>query len=108
MLLYRVVADDQRALALGVQSGLSRILGSVPGPLIFGLLFDDSCLLWQEECGLRGNCWIYDRSQLSYNVISLGFPTYFLGFVFFFLAWLTFSEKKEDNTNSDTLELNSS
>ena len=99
--LIRVVADDQRALALGIQSSVSRTLGSVPAPLMFGLLFDVSCLLWQEECGRRGNCWVYDKQQLSYNLLSLGFPASCLALVLFFLAFITFpknkEEKKEDN-----------
>ena len=90
------MADDQRALALGIESSVTRAFGSVPGPLLFGLIFDVSCLLWQEECGRRGNCWVYDKQQLSYYIISLGFPACSLALVLFFLAFITFPKNKEE------------
>jgi organic anion transporter 4A len=102
--VIRVVADDQRALALGMQSAVSRVLGSVPGPLILGALFDAACILWQEECGVRGNCWVYDNAQLSYNMISLGLPVYFIGLVLFSLAMLTYPKKKDKKLQSEELK----
>ena len=105
LILIRAVADDQRALALGIQSSVTRTLGSVPGPLLFGLLFDVSCVLWQEECGRRGNCWVYDKQQLSYNVLSLGFPAISLALILFFLAFITFSKKKEEEEATEQFNL---
>ena len=29
-------------------------LGTVPGPIIFGKVLDQSCVLWQENCGDTG------------------------------------------------------
>ena len=92
--VYRVVADDQRALALGVQSAMFRLLGAIPGPLIFGALFDYACLSWQVECGQRGNCWLYNSDQLSYSAIGVGIPCNIIACICFFLAWLTFPKKK--------------
>lgn len=97
---HRVVADEQRALALGVQSAMTRVLGTVPGPLIFGAIFDVSCASWQEKCGRRGNCWIYDSKQLSRYAISLALPCTFLGALFFFLAWLTYPKRKHDDKDN--------
>lgn len=91
---YRVVSDEQRALALGCQSAFTRTFGNIPGPLIFGALFDASCILWEEECGRRGNCWLYDNDNLSIYIISLAFPCIFLGALFFFLAWLMYPKPK--------------
>lgn len=99
-LCYRVVADEQRALALGVQSAMTRLLGTVPGPLIFGALFDASCLSWQEECGQRGNCWIYDRSRLSYYAISISLPSLSFATLFFFISWLCYPRRKNKDDSS--------
>ena len=34
--------------------------GNVPGPIVFGVIFDTACLVWQYRCDERGSCWIYD------------------------------------------------
>ena len=59
------MADEQRSLALGVQSVLFRIFGSIPGPILFGAIVDSGCVYWQTECGRRANCWVYDNHLLS-------------------------------------------
>ena len=46
--------------------------GNVPAPLLMAGIFDSSCLLWQESCGQRGSCWIYDMDSLSNGITSLG------------------------------------
>ena len=103
-----MVADDQSALALGIQSALFRILGSIPGPLIFGALFDDACRKWQEDCGRRGNCWVYDNDRLSLTALGLAVPCLIVATIFFFLAWLTYpksatneSKKLESKEGND-------
>ena len=93
----RVVADDQRSLALGLQSFSWRIIGAVPGPLIFGALFDHACLSWQNECGRRGNCWIYDTQQLSISLVALGVPCLILTTILHFITILTYPNHKDSN-----------
>ena len=83
----RCVTEDQRTLALGLQSCLWRVFGSVPGPILFGVLFDSACLFWQRDCGRRGNCWVYDNSVLSTRVMVLAVGA-IVGYIFFvFLCW---------------------
>ena len=36
----------------------------MPGPTLFGLLVDRTCLLWQEECSHTGSCLLYDTNML--------------------------------------------
>lgn len=45
-----------------------RILGTIPGPIVVGALFDASCEFWQEQCGERGNCWVYHNEDLSLRI----------------------------------------
>ena len=118
--LNRVVADDQRSLALGFQSAIWRIFGPIPGPIIFGALFDASCVKWQGECGRRGNCWVYDNWNLSIYAASFGIPCMAVAAVLLFFAWLTYpkqqqhvytKEKMEDETQrnepiEDNIKLN--
>ncbi|KAK3742780.1 hypothetical protein QZH41_013896, partial [Actinostola sp. cb2023] len=48
----RCVANDQRAYALGIQSSLLRLLGTIPGPIVVGALIDMTCTLWKKGYAL--------------------------------------------------------
>ena len=91
-----MVADEQRSLALGVQSVLWRIFGTIPGPLLFGLLFDSACQYWQLECGRRGNCWVYDNGKLSYYALAFSASAALLAAVFAGLAWFTYPKCRDE------------
>ena len=82
------MADEQRTLALGLQSVMFRAFGSVPGPLVFGAIFDSACVYFHYECGNQANCWVYDNHLLSTRAIVLASVGLFLNFVFSFLTWL--------------------
>jgi MFS family permease len=84
----RSVADEQRTLALGLQSILFRAFGSIPGPIIFGALFDSVCIYWQFECNRRGNCWVYDNTHLSERAVALAVSGIAANFIFSFFSWL--------------------
>jgi len=70
----RVVRDDQRSFALGIQWIKVRILGTIPAPMVFGALIDDTCILWNETCDGRGACFVYDNYYMSrlanYTMVS--------------------------------------
>ena len=86
----RCVAENQRTLALGIQSCIFRLIGTIPGPILFGVVFDSSCLFWQEDCGRRGNCWVYDNSTLSIRALILAVGGMVSYVVFVFLCWLVY------------------
>jgi len=88
LILCRCVADEQRTLALGAQSVAFRAFGSIPGPIVFGAIFDSACIYWQYACSRRGNCWVYDNSALSQRAVILAMIGIAANFIFSFLAWL--------------------
>lgn len=67
----RSVPDNIRSYAFGLQFVFQRTLGFIPGPIIYGWLFDTRCLVWAESCGRRGNCQFYDVHSLSYGIMLL-------------------------------------
>ncbi|XP_031786219.1 solute carrier organic anion transporter family member 4A1 isoform X3 [Nasonia vitripennis] len=83
----RVVRDDQRSFALGIQWIKVRILGTIPAPMIFGALIDDTCILWHETCDGRGACLVYDNYYMSRYMFGLAFVGKAASLLFFFLAW---------------------
>ena len=84
------MAEEQRSLALGVQSVMWRAFGSIPGPILFGVLFDSSCLYWQMECNRRGNCWVYNNNSVSVRAFFVSMTGVLINTVFMILCWLLY------------------
>lgn len=98
LFLCRCVADEQRTLALGLQSLIFRAFGSIPGPIVFGVIFDSTCLFWQFDCDRRGNCWVYDNIALSNRALGLALSGVALNFLFTCLSWLLYPKSKADTS----------
>ncbi|EHB07378.1 Solute carrier organic anion transporter family member 4C1 [Heterocephalus glaber] len=70
--ILRCVDQRQRSLALGVQFMLLRLLGAIPGPVIFGATIDNTCTLWDiNECGIKGACWVYDNIKMAHMLVAI-------------------------------------
>ncbi|XP_067425009.1 solute carrier organic anion transporter family member 4C1-like [Emydura macquarii macquarii] len=70
--ILRCVPDKQRSFALGVQSVFLRLVGTIPGPILFGVAIDNSCTLWDiNKCDIKGACWVYDNSKMAYMLIGI-------------------------------------
>eukprot|EP00467_Chlorarachnion_reptans_P007681 CAMPEP_0114517006 /NCGR_PEP_ID=MMETSP0109-20121206/17652_1 /TAXON_ID=29199 /ORGANISM="Chlorarachnion reptans, Strain CCCM449" /LENGTH=790 /DNA_ID=CAMNT_0001697475 /DNA_START=27 /DNA_END=2399 /DNA_ORIENTATION=- len=85
----------RRSLGISLQQVIVRTLGSIPGPLIFGVVIDSACFLWEEKCNERGSCWEYRSFELRRNLVMLALFPKLASFVFFFLAWWYFEDSPE-------------
>ncbi|XP_033727827.1 solute carrier organic anion transporter family member 4C1-like isoform X2 [Pecten maximus] len=121
----RCIHDKQRTFALGIQWFVVRLMGTVPGPIMFGSVIDSSCLVWQEKCGENTSCWIYDNSQLSRNFFIILFSVKVTTSVIFIIAYklykppidksvsyvvtngtkLSESSKQDDNSSNSESEI---
>lgn len=52
--------------------------GSIPGPIAFGWVIDKACLLWQDQCGQPGSCFVYQNGAMSRYMLGMGL-TYKVG-----------------------------
>ncbi|XP_068768254.1 solute carrier organic anion transporter family member 4A1 [Struthio camelus] len=86
----RCVSDRQKSFALGIQWIVVRTLGGIPGPIAFGSMIDKSCLLWQDQCGEQGSCYIYQNSAMSRYTLIAGLVYKVLGTSFFIVACLLY------------------
>ncbi|CAD5234353.1 unnamed protein product [Bursaphelenchus xylophilus] len=64
LILLRSVPPEMRSVSLGLQGFLVSFLGTLPSPLLWGAVIDSTCLIWDQVCGEKGACSIYDPDQL--------------------------------------------
>ncbi|XP_019622912.1 PREDICTED: solute carrier organic anion transporter family member 4A1-like [Branchiostoma belcheri] len=86
----RCVPDSQRPFALGLENVLSRLLGSIPGPILIGYVIDNTCLLRQTSCGVEGSCWLYDNGTMSLNILYVTLGVKAVSVLFFALAMFSY------------------
>ena len=67
---------------------LSRLTGTIPGPVLFGYLIDKTCLL----NGKLGNCLIYNNDDMAVN-LTIVFVVFKILAVAFFALALFFSHR---------------
>ncbi|CAL4123058.1 unnamed protein product, partial [Meganyctiphanes norvegica] len=71
MVHLRCVSDEEKGLAMGTMTVFMSFFAFIPAPIIMGLLIDSTCLVWNNSCGQRGNCWYYDTDQFRIAIHAL-------------------------------------
>nr|XP_016929033.1 solute carrier organic anion transporter family member 4A1 [Drosophila suzukii] len=104
----RCVQDEQRSFALGLQWIKVRLLGTIPAPLIFGALIDESCILWQESCDkdAGGACLVYDNYYISRYMWLLALICKLGSVVFFTCAWWFYVPPNKSPKENGTEDVN--
>nr|XP_054751159.1 solute carrier organic anion transporter family member 4A1-like [Lytechinus pictus] len=93
----RCVPHSQRAFAMGIQTLIYGLLGSVPGPIIFGLLLDNSCLLWESSCDGSANCWLYDNKLSARGFLILSASCEFIAAICLTLALVSYKSPSKQS-----------
>ncbi|XP_075991572.1 organic anion transporting polypeptide 26F isoform X2 [Anticarsia gemmatalis] len=96
----RCVREDQRSFALGIQWIKVRLLGTIPAPLLFGFLMDQSCSLWSTSCDKTGACLQYDNYNMSRYMLGIALVGKLCSVLFFFLAWWFYRPPGSKNGNA--------
>ncbi|RWS22490.1 solute carrier organic anion transporter family member 4C1-like protein, partial [Leptotrombidium deliense] len=78
LIALRSVEQRDKNLIMGV----GETFFFIPYPIVFGAIIDSSCLMWDEKCGKRGNCWVYDNEKLRYYLHGATFVCITVGSVF--------------------------
>jgi len=90
--ILRCVSEDEKSLALGLQSNIIRLVGSIPGPIVFGYILDRTCLLWDSSCDGSGSCLLYDKYQMATSILTICMLGKLASLGFYILGW--FASKK--------------
>ena len=75
------------------------VAGNVPGPIVFGIVFDTACLVWQEKCDGRGSCWIYDTQFLAEGIFWACVIVKLISSAGFFLALVLYRPPPPEQTD---------
>ncbi|KAG8180415.1 hypothetical protein JTE90_022764 [Oedothorax gibbosus] len=108
LMLIRCIQPQDKSIALGISETVMSLLGYVPNLIIFGVLVDSACLVWQSSCGETGSCWFYDTDKFSKIIhgVSAGFS--FVALIptcLIFLMRERFCDFYEDDLTSQTRSL---
>lgn len=66
---------------------LISLLALIPGPIIYGIVIDKTCTVWNNLCGARGNCQLYDQTKFRHYVNMLSLSLTFIGIILDLFVW---------------------
>ncbi|UYV60428.1 hypothetical protein LAZ67_1001135 [Cordylochernes scorpioides] len=87
LLTLRCVDPQDKAMALGLISFAIGLFGNVPCPVIYGAVVDSACLFWEDNCGERGACRVYDPHKFRLVFHGLTAAIMFAAFLVDAVIW---------------------
>jgi hypothetical protein len=86
---YRCVSHQDKSVTQGLILMLVSLFALIPGPILFGRIIDQTCLVWTEDqcSGRRGNCQFYDQRLFRYYINLTAFFLTGIGVFFDVLVW---------------------
>ncbi|XP_059146314.1 solute carrier organic anion transporter family member 4A1-like [Physella acuta] len=94
---------ENKDLAAELYSLLFAVAGSI-GPIAFGHMIDETCLIWDHHCGVKGRCLLYDHKQFqlwfhAYTSVPMAMSLVFLVMAYTLCRWNSDTEYKQYRKN---------
>uniref|UniRef100_A0AC34QK55 Solute carrier organic anion transporter family member n=1 Tax=Panagrolaimus sp. JU765 TaxID=591449 RepID=A0AC34QK55_9BILA len=100
-IMLRVIPFQQRTLGIGVHWTFLRLLGFIPGGVLFGLMIDTTCLKWQEsKCGSKQSCLVHDPSRLSWTIMAVAIVCKLVSILATIIGYMTYRPNDLDSAVS--------
>ncbi|CAG0919874.1 unnamed protein product [Notodromas monacha] len=69
MVTMRCVDKKDKSVALACIVTAISLFASIPSPIVFGAIIDDTCLVWKtSKCGSKANCALYDSNAFRWKL----------------------------------------
>uniref|UniRef100_A0A914VA58 Solute carrier organic anion transporter family member n=1 Tax=Plectus sambesii TaxID=2011161 RepID=A0A914VA58_9BILA len=97
--VLRTVDYAERSFALGIQWILVRVIGTIPAPVLFGWMFDVSCIKRHfDPCtGHDGSCYLYYNKLLADLFLAFSVVGQTVTLLFLVLALVLYSGSLKDD-----------
>ncbi|VDM47791.1 unnamed protein product [Toxocara canis] len=97
--VLRTVDYAERSFALGIQWILVRVIGTIPAPVLFGWMFDVSCIRQHlDPCsGQQGSCMLYQNKLLADLFLAFSVVGQTIAMVFLICTLIFFSTQMRDD-----------
>uniref|UniRef100_A0AC34F8U8 Solute carrier organic anion transporter family member n=1 Tax=Panagrolaimus sp. ES5 TaxID=591445 RepID=A0AC34F8U8_9BILA len=100
-IMLRVIPFQQRTLGIGVHWTFLRLLGFIPGGVLFGLMIDTTCLKWKEsKCGSKQSCLVYDPNLLSWTIMGVAVVCKLVSILATIIGYMTYRPNDLDSAVS--------
>ncbi|VDN60463.1 unnamed protein product [Dracunculus medinensis] len=94
--VLRTVDYAERSFALGIQWILVRVIGTIPAPVLFGWMFDVSCIRYDLDV-CSGSCMLYQNKLLADLFLAFSVVGQTIAMVFFICTLIFFSSQMRDD-----------
>ena len=64
LVALRCIDVQDKSLSMAFNVVFMSLFAMLPAPMVYGAIIDNTCILWQEECGEATNCLLYDTVAL--------------------------------------------
>ena len=87
LVALRCIDVRDKALSMAFNMVFISLFAMLPAPIVYGAIIDNTCILWQEECGETSNCLLYDMDDFRKAVLLTTSFIILLGVIFDVGAW---------------------
>ena len=104
--VMRVLPPQHVSVGLGVMQSVWK-LGSFPGPIVMGAIFDGTCLYSQHDCTTGGSvCILYDNNALGLYYAIFGILCKSGATAFYYLAYRVYQRRARRYQHQHIASLN--
>lgn len=81
LVFLRAVDERDKSAAMGFFVSTAALFSFIPIPIFYGWLYDTFCLVWGSTCSSKGNCWLYDATELRFYLCAVSLFAYVVGLI---------------------------
>ncbi|CAD6194365.1 unnamed protein product [Caenorhabditis auriculariae] len=97
---FRVVHFNHRDQFVCFGWLFMRVLGSIPGAILFGHIIDRNCLFWQKDCDGE-KCQLYNAKDLGFSFSALTIAIKLLCVAMLSIAYFSYRKIENDATEKE-------